>query len=44
MVAGTIDIGYIIYRYRIYIYVSGYLLVFFFIHCVPFEPVLDEFF
>lgn len=30
---------------RIYIYVSGYLLVFFFIsHCVPFDPVLDDFF
>lgn len=41
MVAGTIDIGYQGYIYiRIWIFV-----VFFFIsHCVPFEPVLDDFF
>lgn len=40
MVAGTIDIG-----YQGYIYTYLDICLFFFIsHCVPFEPVLDDFF
>lgn len=40
MVAGTIDIG-----YQGYIYTYLDICCFFFIsHCVPFEPVLDDFF
>lgn len=41
MVAGTIDIG---YQGYIYIRIWIFACFFFISHCVPFEPVLDDFF
>lgn len=41
MVAGTIDIG---YQGYIYIRIWIFVVFFFMSHCVPFEPVLDDFF
>lgn len=41
MVAGTIDIG---YQGYIYTYLDICLFFFFISHCVPFEPILNDFF